>query len=262
MAPTTFVVPLDGSLFAERAVPIACALAERVGGRLLLVSAPYKGPLEPRAYLADVAARGTTVPVDTVASDAYLPADALASAVGESDDRIICMTTHGRNGLRWSMLGSTAEEVVRRSDRPVLLVGQRCRDDFLGAGSHLLAAVDGIENSKHLASVATAWAERLDLQLDAALVVHPLDVESAERPDVLLDPLVAEFGGLERAHARLLRGSYVAGTLVDFAGSLPAAIIAMNSHGRTGLARITLGSVTMGVVHLANCPVLVTHNDN
>src|SRR3974390_2988218 len=47
----TFVVPLDGSAYAERALPIAETLAERVGGGLLLVSAQYDGPREPRAYL-------------------------------------------------------------------------------------------------------------------------------------------------------------------------------------------------------------------
>jgi nucleotide-binding universal stress UspA family protein len=39
MAPKTFVVPLDGSEFAERALPVAETLAERLGGSLLLVSA-------------------------------------------------------------------------------------------------------------------------------------------------------------------------------------------------------------------------------
>jgi nucleotide-binding universal stress UspA family protein len=35
-------------------------------------------------------------------------------------------------------------------------------------------------------------------------------------------------------------------------------MIAMASHGRTGLGRVALGSVTMALVGLAVCPVLVT----
>src|SRR5437016_1443673 len=142
MLARTFVVPLDGSAFAERAVPVACALAERVDGRLLLLSAPYKGVLQPGEYLAEVAKR-CAVPVDTRADTTFLPADAITNVVAESDDRMVVMTSHGRGGLRWSIVGSTAEEVIRRSDRPLVLVGRHCRDDFLVAGEHLLAAVDG-----------------------------------------------------------------------------------------------------------------------
>jgi nucleotide-binding universal stress UspA family protein len=46
--------------------------------------------------------------------------------------------------------------------------------------------------------------------------------------------------------------------LADFANELSAAMIAMNCHGRTGLARLALGSTTMGVLQLALCPLLVT----
>jgi nucleotide-binding universal stress UspA family protein len=259
MVATTFVVPLDGSPFAERAVPIACTLAERVDGRLILVSAPYKGVLRPREYLAEVAAR-CSVPVESSVDAAYLPADALTSVVEESDDRIVCMTSHGRGGLRWSVVGSTAEEVIRRSDRPIVLVGRHCSENFLTHGTYMLAAVDGIESSGHIAPVAREWAERLGLRMKAAVVVHPLDVEIAEHPAVLLDPIIDQFGGPEHVTANLLRSSYDAGALADFAVDLPAAMIAMDCHGSTGIARVALGSVTMAVVHLAACPLLVTHS--
>jgi nucleotide-binding universal stress UspA family protein len=262
MIPKTYVVPLDGSPFAERAVPVAAALAERTGGRVLLLSAPHHGPLDPKAYLAELAARDTAVPVDTISNVAHLPADAIATVVGESDDNIVCMTSHGRGGLRWSVLGSVAEEVVRRTDRPVLLVGRHCRDDFLVRGTHMLAAIDTAAHATHLAPIAKEWAEQLGLQMDAAIVVHPLDVESHERPEPLLDPIVEEFGGAGDVRATMLSSAYVAGAIADYAGDLPAALVAMNTTGRTGLARIALGSVTMGVLHLSECPLLVTHDED
>lgn len=258
MIPKTLVVPLDGSPFSERAVPIACALVARLGGNVLLMTAPYHGPLEPRSYLAEIAAQCEGVPVETIASDVDLPADALLAIVEQSDDRIICMTSHGRGGLRWSVLGSTAEEVLRRSDRPVVLVGRHCRDDFLTQGKHVLAAVDGSQSTAVIAPLAAEWSEGLGVDLVAAYVVHPLDVESAEHPESLLDPLVAGFGGPEHVDARLVSGSYVAGTLADFADDLPAALIVARTHARAGLARVALGSVTMAVLHQATCPLLVT----
>ena len=56
MDPKTIVVPLDGSEFAERALPVAKAIADRIGGGLLLVSASYRGPLHPHEYLDEVTA--------------------------------------------------------------------------------------------------------------------------------------------------------------------------------------------------------------
>ena len=59
--------------------------------------------------------------------------------------------------------------------------------------------------------------------------------------------------------AHLLRANYVAGKLADYADDLPAALMAINSHARTGFQRFSLGSETMAVLHLAPCPVLVVH---
>jgi nucleotide-binding universal stress UspA family protein len=49
---------------------------------------------------------------------------------------------------------------------------------------------------------------------------------------------------------------YVPGEIVELAETLDASMIAMGTHGRTGLARVALGSVTMAVAHRAPCPVL------
>ncbi len=259
MVARTLVVPLDGSLFAERALPVAGAIAQRINGRLLLVTAPFKGTLSPKDYLAEVGERFPDLPIDATDTDEFLPASAIAKIVDESDDRIVCMTSHGHGRVMWSVLGSTAEEVVRHSERPVLLVGRNCQADFLTPDAHLLTCVDGSEASERIAPIAREWAEQLGLPIDAAFVCHPRDVPSAEHPETIVDPIVDSFGGREHVRAHLLRSSYVAGTLADFATDLPAGLIAMSSHGRTGFARATLGSVTMAVLQQATCPLLVTH---
>jgi nucleotide-binding universal stress UspA family protein len=257
MKSPTFVVPLDSSAFAERALPVATTLARCTGGGLLLVSVENHGPLRPDEYLHEIARCPRPVPVETIGvSDTY-PADAIVKVVGESDDRIVCMTSHGRGGLRWGILGSVAEEVVRRAERPTLLIGRHCREDFSQA-ANLLACVDGSESAARIAPAALEWAERLGLTVHAAIVVHPLDRESAEHPEALLGPMVEQFGGPERAKATMLTSRYPEGTLADYAADLPAAIIATNSHARTGLARFAIGSTTMALLHQAPCPLLVT----
>jgi len=93
------------------------------------------------------------------------------------------------------------------------------------------------------------------------MVVHPLDVESTEHPEKLLDPIVERFGGSDRVTATLLTSRYPEGALADYADDLGAALITVNSHGRTGLARFALGSTAMGLVNQAPCPVLVTRRN-
>jgi nucleotide-binding universal stress UspA family protein len=49
---------------------------------------------------------------------------------------------------------------------------------------------------------------------------------------------------------------HAADAIVEFAGRRPGTLLALTSHGRTGLVRITVGSVTMAVVRDATCPIL------
>jgi nucleotide-binding universal stress UspA family protein len=258
MTSPTFVVPLDGSAYSERALPIATALAQRAGGGLLLVSVRDHGTLRPAEYLEEVAAAyPRPVPVTTATNSDTYPAEAIVQIAHDTEDSIVCMTSHGRGGLRWGLLGSVAEEVMRRADRPTFLVGRHCREDFLTDSRYLLTGVDGTETSSQLAPVVNDWAKRLGLELRVAIVVHPLDIESAERPDAVLDPIIEQFGGPDRATATMLTSRYPEGSLADYAGDIGAAVIAMNGHCRTGLTRFALGSTTLGLVHQAPCPVLV-----
>jgi nucleotide-binding universal stress UspA family protein len=95
----------------------------------------------------------------------------------------------------------------------------------------------------------------LGLEVHVVTVIHPVD---AVGPDAVLDAIVGrlESQGL-RAHRSVLRSTYVAGAIADFSESIDADIVAMCSHTRVGTARVALGSVTMGVVGMAHCPVLV-----
>jgi nucleotide-binding universal stress UspA family protein len=56
----------------------------------------------------------------------------------------------------------------------------------------------------------------------------------------------------------MVDGYDAADTLAELAGAAPAAVIAVASHGRTGVARAVLGSIAMRTIRHAPCPVLVT----
>ena len=119
MAHQTIIVPLDGSEYSERALPVATTLADRAGADLLLVTAAIGGPLHIRNYLNEKAEdlRSGRCRVEVLRTP-HGPVEALVQAVEETDDPVICMTTHGRGRLRWAAVGSVAEEVLRRVDDP------------------------------------------------------------------------------------------------------------------------------------------------
>jgi nucleotide-binding universal stress UspA family protein len=168
------------------------------------------------------------------------------------------MTSHGRGKFRWAMLGSVAEAVVRASLEPVILVGRHCETAWSGERARLLVAVDCSTVDDPVVPVAVEWAKTLGLGVQVAHVVHPLDVASGKTPNPEPNAIARSIAaaGIDTT-AEELPGWYVAGTLADAARETPAALIAMRTHAPTGLARASIGSVTMATLSVAPCPVLV-----
>jgi nucleotide-binding universal stress UspA family protein len=137
------LVPLDGSQFAEGALPQAQMLAECGGGsiellRVAIHPSSYVYVADPVAlaglydsdcthcevYLKQVASRlteTTLTPVTTAVLEGPV-ADAVLDYADETGADLIVMSTHGRSGMERWLLGSVAEKVVRGAKMPVLLV--------------------------------------------------------------------------------------------------------------------------------------------
>jgi nucleotide-binding universal stress UspA family protein len=268
---TTFVVPLDGSALAEVALRPACALASRVeGSRVLLMCCDARVASASGSYLRDRAGMFSAVTDIETRIVATEPPDGICEAVASVDDALLCMATHGHGGIRSTILGSVAEAVLQRSDRPLILVGPHCRSALLPAErGRMLICTDGSVHADGILPVAARCASTFGLGGWIAEVVGPeeqvridgepirnLQVEEAtarlrERAAVLADRGIS-------ATIEVLHGADPGQSIVQFATHLPAAIIALATHGRTGIDRMALGSVAMSVVRAAPCPVLLT----
>jgi nucleotide-binding universal stress UspA family protein len=141
----TIVFPTDFSACAGHAFPMACALARDYGARLVLVHvkpppvAAYSelGPLvaepvelahELQARLEEIRPADPSIPVE----HRFREGDAAQEIVDVAEEvqaELIVMATHGRTGLGRLLMGSVAEEVLRRASCPVLtlkvMAGQR-----------------------------------------------------------------------------------------------------------------------------------------
>jgi nucleotide-binding universal stress UspA family protein len=257
--PRTFVVPLDGSDFAARAIPIAAELGARFDADLVLVTVPTTLDAEGRAtrprWLDDAAGALRIARVEVAVVDADDPAAGVVDLLRDRGDAGLVMATHGRGVLGSAALGGVAQAIVRAAGIPVVLVGRAC-DEHPGWRGPVLVCHDGSAAAGAALSPARVWAAALGVPIDVVHVFHPLDVSIPETSVAAIDATRAVLG--PDVHSHVLRSYRPAEAIHDAAEELGASLVVMSTHGRTGLAGVALGSVTMAVVRTSICPVLVT----
>lgn len=258
--PKTLIVPIDGSEAAERGLDTALVLAAKFEScDIVLLAVDVDNDARMLPYLEQLAARHAgavrgPVRVECATGD---PAGEIVRRAQHDPDAVVCMTTRGRGRVAAPLLGSVATEVVRGIASPVLLVGPRCDADWWHDPAHLVACWVGT-GSDPVLRPARAWSTTLGMDLSLVCVFHPLDVPASVEPARQFDPAVAQ---LDDLHGRVrtidLHDDDPSRAITDYARDLPATLLAVTSHARSGFARIVLGSVAMDVVHNSPCPVLV-----
>ena len=291
----SILVPLDGSLLAEQAIPFALAIAERARSKvkLVLVHQPLltePGPAHTkvelamqkanREYLRSVVAR-LREQLGRAVSSAVLRgpvAQTLTKYLHELGADLVVMTTHGRGGVRRAWLGSVADQLIRSSQIPVVLVraGQTESAASPVNFGEILVPLDGSPLAEAALEPATAIARLWDGEISLVQIVQPVLVTtdpplafpteideqlSAIRREAAQDYLrdVAERLREQgvRASGVAVLGGGVAETLLHLAGPKRVGLLAMATHGRGGVRRLVLGSVADKLVRAAEVPVLV-----
>ena len=288
------MVPLDGSAFAEHALPAALDLARRLGATLhvvrvhqppilpspdapVIVDAAWVESLrtEELAYLQDVADRflaPTGIAFATKLVDGF-PADALSAYARVQAIDVILMTTHGRGGMSRFWLGSVADALVRQSRTPVLLIRPHDvdpTDEPAPALRHILVPTDGSELSLGVVEPALALGAPGGARYTLLRVLPRLwapsigageeAVSEEERADALAAlervarPLRARGTAIESV---VLVDPAPAQAILSFASASDCDAIALATRGRSGWARVALGSVADKVMRGSTLPVLL-----
>lgn len=267
--PKMIVVPLDGSTFAERALGPAGEVARRAAAHVVVMTERSHGVvIEPKRYLEEAARAAGIEDPELVVVEGRSVASAIASVTGESPDTVVVMTTHARVRFGQALFGSVAEEVLRGDTNPALLVGPSV-PEALTILTELVACLDGSERANAILPFAAVLARDLQVELVLLRVAEPDSESSAEEPT----SVVRALGDLQRiasdleatcgsVRCEVLAHGRPAEAIVEFAHDHPGAILALTTHGRSGFARVTAGSVAMAVVRDARCPVLVARPDD
>ncbi len=294
----TIMVPLDGSTFAESALPLAISVARRTGAGLQLVAVHEPIPSfaydewesASREWTTDYLRRttdriGEAGPVAGSELRTGPVVEALEAQADACDASLVVMATHGRGLLSRAWLGSVADAFVRHTDRPVLLV--RPEDDARADISedrtfrNILIPLDGSALSEDAKDHAVELGSRFDAGYHLVRVVpFPADVASSYLPyTVQVNQGIVEEAKLAAAdyledQAESLRtaGHRVTTSIqVDAQpghGILRAAeaeacdLIAMATHGRSGLTRALLGSASDKVLRGTHLPLLLHRPSN
>lgn len=289
------LVPLDGSSFAEFALPVAEAVAAAADAEVELVMVQDPSPPfafgerhdEPQPwrqeYLSAVQERlGRSLDgrVDRTVRVGAMP-DELEKYVGQAAPDLVVMATHGRGPLSRLWLGSVADHMVRRAPCPVLLTRPE-EDEEPDFGTplrlrRLLVPLDGSRDAEAILPHAFRFGDLFGASYRLLRVVHyPAEIVSAYLPDTvhMSEDLVAR--GQEQAREYLdelaarLREEEEREVETDVqvdvhpvSGILRSAredgadAVALATHGRSGVRRALLGSTADKLIRSVRVPALV-----
>jgi nucleotide-binding universal stress UspA family protein len=282
---STILVPLDGSSLAEQSLPFAERLAQVAKARVILARVvPAFSAAETsvaasiaraaRENLEEIASRlrRAEISVEVAVPEGDASAQIVGAVAARSADLIV-MSTHGRSGIgRW-LYGSVADAVIRLASVPVMLIPSEVSVPWpTDRQPRILVPLDGSQLSEAVLGPALEFATRLEAELLLVEVVSwpplvysdpiellPYDPEEqlAEARGYLgdvADRLRAR-GASVRWHADV--GQTPAATIVRVVRDEHADLIAMATHGRSGLARVVLGSTTTGTLQHAGVPLVI-----
>ena len=281
-------VTVDGSPLSLHALPVAGAIA-RPGDVIELVTAVDPVPPFPVPGYAEAAARWVAKRHEEVTPllgvegcevrSTYLEraARGLPEHLEHTRPDVLVLATHGRGPVSRNWLGSTADRLARSGLAPLLVVRPEDEEDPQPVQRlrRVLVPLDGSE----LAEGAVHGALRLlgeDIELILVRVVEAgalpgtpyipdqirLRREAEEEAARYMDQVVARFrteGRSVEGHVR--PGDRASVEIVAAAEAADADAIGICTHGRGGLVRAALGSVTDKVIRIAARPVLVLPAD-
>ena len=280
------LVPLDGSNFSEQILPYARFFADafKIPVELLCLTDPDARPPfwpEPAGdqYLKEIAAKYFVAPAGvTTTAQIGKPAEAIVNRAKGDPCCLIAMATRGMSGLRRWLIGSVTSKVVQTAANPLLLIRPHENTDAFrpikldvvfvpldGSGlaektlPHVRALAKATKVEIHL---LRAYALPADAYVvaDGVIAQGPAQYREAmeKEAQTYLDGQTAglQAEGFERVVSTALEGD-AAGEIIDLARRTPNNLIAMSTHGRSGIGRWMLGSVAARVIQHSEDPVLL-----
>lgn len=279
------LVPLDGSKVAETVLPYArfFATALQLPVDLMHINdpetvAPNIRPMHGADYLKEVAASfpsGLTVNCRVENGSA---AEVIVDSASTDAGTLITMATHGLSGGQRWLLGRVSQKVLQASINPLLLIrpNEPTRSNREVRLSTVIVPLDGSKLAEKIFPHVGYVAARLNLHvlllrtytfptagyfMAAGVSLPAIDEVAAKIKEEVRDYLQGKEKELRGVGITNVSSEVVEGKgpeeIIDLARRTPDSLVAMSTHGRSGIGRWVLGGVTDRVVCYCGEPVLV-----
>ena len=273
----TILVPVDFSEEAENALKFAMELAALQDAEVHVfhvVEYPVGAAMDPvglsvpTPYDADfahllsenakdkmesfLASAGADINYETTIGNPYLN---ITDKITEVEADLVVMGTKGASGLKEVFVGSNAERIVRTAKCPVITLSQPSSiediKDIVFATNVVDVSEQEIKEIKKLQSLFNAT-------LNIVRVNTPNNFERDEVIEKSLNDMAKRFL-LKDYTINVISDLYEDLGITAFARKVNAGLIAMGTHGRTGLNHLLSGSVAEDVVNHAKRPIWTFH---
>jgi nucleotide-binding universal stress UspA family protein len=294
---TKILVPLDGSSTAEKVLPYVRSLAAGLRIPVELLGVIALSELTAHLLVGKARFLDAMVEAIARNSSEYLqrigrsfngagvkcitlkgkPDEVIVHQAAVDSNTLICMATHGRSGINRWLMGSVSEKVLRSTANPLLLI--RAAEEATSEGQANLKSIvvplDGSQLAESVLSGVAALANQLGLKVILLRVysmpsdayadegyyeTHYEEIITAIRDEAVayLESKTEEMKRVGVAEVScLVRDGFAAEEIIGVARDTPDNLLAMCTHGRSGIKRWALGSVTETVARHSGDPVLV-----
>ena len=209
------------------------------------------------------------------------PGPLIAEAAEKDPGTLIAMGGHGRSGVSRWWLGSVADRVLHLTSKPFMVVRSHQQDDLVHQEGfrRIVVPLDGSSIAEQVLPHVVYLATGLDLVVDLVRVTPSKDEFHLHLPHIPglsnlsyedylshTNPEATEYLGQIKKNLRqqgvnsveehLLQGDPAA-SIIDIATATGDRLVAMTTHGRSGLGRWVLGSIADRVVRNSGDPVLL-----
>ncbi|SEP15138.1 Nucleotide-binding universal stress protein, UspA family [Halogranum amylolyticum] len=209
-----------------------------------------------------------------------IPAREIAFYIADAGIDLVCMGTRGHSGLNRFLLGSVTVRVVRTVDVPVLCVKTKpteklSESELCEDFENILVPTNGSKQAQNAVSYALDLAQVYDATLHAIYVVDDRRAY-ASRPgwtwdelkqtleqhgETVLKPVQSQATTDEVAVVTKIPHGVPHQAILDYCDQHAIDLVVMGTHGRSGLSRQLIGSVSERVLRSAKIPILTIRGE-
>ncbi len=270
----TILVPVDFSDEAKYACKAAASIAKKTNSEIILlhmldipstsidpmVAGNLSGGAQTIFYMKTIHKRfgefkafsffeGLTVTESVIFKKAF---QGVIEESSKNNVGLIVMGSQGATGLKEMLVGSNTEKVVRQSDIPVLVIKQDIENFDI---KDMIFASDFGEDSKNNFKKVIDFATLFGAKIHFLYVNTIHNFEPTRDSKKKLNSFISDFN-IDNCTVNIYNDTSIEEGILNYGKEINADVIAINTHGRSGLSQLFNESISKELANHALRPVV------